>query len=170
MLKLNLLPWREEAQHYASRKFKLQLLLALFMGISILLIWRGLLSYEIQHLKTQQKVMQQTLAQLAPQVTAITQLKNQQRALAAALKAKKKIAAQQAKFLQLLNDLSRCTPTIMLTQLQKNNAAIMLQGKSKTSSAITQLLQELTRLAYISPPKLLNHTLENNFTVSFQLQ
>lgn len=170
MFKPNLLPWREEKLAYENKKFKLQIILALLIGISIILIWRGLLVYEIQDLKIQQKNLQHTFTQLEPQIAAINQLKTHQTALTNALKTEQKIAAQQKILVQLLNDLSHIAPTIMLTQLQKNDAIITLQGKSNTASTITQLLQKLAKLPYISAAKLLSNPLENNFTITFQLK
>lgn len=173
MFSLNLLPWREEKQHYANKKFKLQIIVSMLAGISVFLIWRGLLFYEIQHLKAQQKIAQQTFIQLQPQIIAITQLKKYQLTLAAALKIDQEITIKQVKFGQLLNDLSRLTPTVIFTQLQKNNDQIVLHGKSKTVSAIIQLQQDLAKLAYLSPPQLLTNALENNdhnFVITLQLK
>ena len=170
MFKPNLLPWREEKQIFENKKFKLQILLALLIGASIILVWRGLLAYEIQHLEIQQKNLRHTLTQLEPQIAVINQLKKDQITLTNALKTEQKIAAQQKILVQLLNNLSHIAPTIILTQLQKNAAVITLQGKSNTTSAITQLLQELSKLPYISATKLLSNPLENNFTITFQLE
>lgn len=170
MFKPNLLPWREEKIAHENKKFKLQIFLALLIGASTILIWRGLLAYEIQHLKIQQKNLQHTLTQLEPQIAAINQLKKDQLTLTNALKTEQKIAAQQKIVVQLLNDLSQITPTIMLTQLQKNAATITLQGKSNTASALPQLLQELTSLPYIFTATLLSNPLENNFVITLQLK
>lgn len=170
MFKPNLLPWREEKQASENKKFKLQIFLALLIGVSAILIWRGLLAYEIQQIKIQQKDLQHTLIQLEPQIAAINQLKKDQIDLTSALKTAQKIAAQQKILVQLLNDLSQIAPTIILMQLQKNAATITLQGKSNTGSAIMQLLQKLAKLPYTSAAKLLSNPLENNFTITFQLE
>lgn len=172
MLNLNLLPWRETARLQNQRKFKWHALCSLLAGISLLFTWRGLLGYEISQLKIQQKITQQTLIQLEPQLAALMRLKKYQAILTAILKIDQKISAQHGAFSQLLSDLSHLVPIVTLIKLQKNHDEITLQGKSKTAFFVTQFVQDLTKLTYISPPPLLTNTIENgsnNFTLTFRL-
>jgi type IV pilus assembly protein PilN len=156
MIRINLLPHREE-----KRKARRQQFYALLGMISVLagLIWflgYGVLNGQISAQAEKNEFLKRESALLDKEIEEIKKLKNQIDALIARKQVIEVLQANRAETVHLFNELARNVPEgIYLRTIKQTGVKIALQGYAQSNARITTLMNSLDETPLLENAKLI---------------
>lgn len=148
MMRINLLPYREQARHDRQTRFVKIIITACLAGIII----AAMVMLMVDHMRLQQEQLNQDLAlsnqQIQSQVGEMGRLKKDIKALEARQQAVLALQSRRNDAVVLLNDLSRLTPSgLYLTAIQDKGDWVQIQGLTTSNEKISELLRQLEQSA-----------------------
>ena len=155
MIRINLLPWREEQRRQQQRQFGL---LALLLTLLTLLVIGWIHLYYQQQLAQQQRrnsLLQREIALVDAQIAEIAQLDQQQQQLLARMVVIEQLQSNRPGIVYLFEELVRAVPDgLYLTRLQQQGETLQIEGVAQSHARVSTLLQALEQSEWFTAPQL----------------
>ena len=173
MIRINLLPWREE-----RRKARRQQFFALTGLISVLvsLIWflgYGIINGYIGAQEGKNKFLKQEIASLDKEIEEIKQLKEQTDSLLSRKRVIESLQANRTETVHLFNELARQVPEgVYLRSLKQSAGKINLVGYAQSNARVSTLMRNLEASPVTERPNLIeikSSTVNNRRLSEFNL-
>ena len=148
MVRINLLPYREQARHARHKQFIKVMVLAWVTGIFISVIVMKAVEYMSELQVQSNQILVLSNQALQSQVKDMSQLKIDIKGLKARQQAVLALQSRRNDAVVLLNDLSRLTPNgLYLTSVQDKGDLLQIQGLTTSNDKISELLRQLEQSA-----------------------
>lgn len=156
MIRINLLPHREEKRKEQRRQFFTTLgLIAALAGV-IWFMGYGLINGYISSQESKNAFLKTQIADLDKDIEEIKRLKEQTDALLSRKRIIETLQANRAETVHLFNELARQTPSgIYLRSIKQTGAKINLTGFAQSNSRVSTLMRNLESAPLLERPDLI---------------
>jgi len=162
MIRINLLPYREQLRAERRKQFGVLAFFALLFGAAVVAGGYAINSTQIRVQSDRNTFLQTKISELDKQIVEIRSLREQREAL---LKRKQIIESLQGsrnEAVRLFNDLTRAIPDGMyLTSLKQVGNRVTLTGYSQSDPRVAPLMRNLESTSLFTNPKLVEVKAEN---------
>ena len=156
MIRINLLPHREEARK--ARRQQFYVLAGMVTLLGALLVFAGYSAIDgyIQHQDSKNQFLKKEIAVLDKQVDEIKNLKEKSQALLDRKNAIESLQKDRGETVYLLSELVQRVPEgIYLKTMKQNGLQIALSGYAQSNSRISTLMRNLEAAEGMGPPRLI---------------
>lgn len=144
MIKINLLPHREEKRKQRQKEFVTMLVFGAVIGAFIILIVGMYFSSQLSDQKQRNKYIQTENARLDIQIKEVADLKNEIEALKARQQAVEDLQADRNQPVYLMDELAQQTPEgVYLQSFKQDNQKVLLKGYAQSNERVSQFLRNL---------------------------
>lgn len=155
MIRINLLPHREERRAARQREFGI---IAAGVGVAALFLIFVVHSFDSARIETQKrrnKFLQDQITVLDRQIVEIKKLKEQTQALLARKQVVETLQANRAATVHLLDQLVRLMPDgVYLKAIKQNGNVVNLQGYAQSNARVATLMRALDASPWLEAPDL----------------
>ncbi len=156
MIRINLLPHREEARK--ARRQQFYSIAGMVVALGGLLVFLGytIIDGYIQHQESRNAFLQSEIAALDKQVEEIKRLKEQSQALLDRKNAIESLQKDRGETVYLLSELVQQTPEgVYLKGLKQNGAVVSVSGYAQSNSRVSTLMRNIEASAWMEGPRLI---------------
>lgn len=156
MIRINLLPHREEARK--ARRQQFYTIAAMMVVLSGLVVFLGytIIDGYIQHQESRNTFLQSEIAVLDKQVEEIKRLKEQSQALLDRKNAIESLQKDRGETVYLLSELVRQTPEgIYLKGMKQAGAVVTVNGYAQSNSRVSTLMRNIEASEWMEAPRLI---------------
>ena len=155
MIRINLLPHREEKRKARRQQyFALAGMVVLLGGLAVFLV-HGIISRYISAQDEKNAFLKQEIAKLDKEIEEIKRLKEQTEALLSRKQVIEALQSNRAEAVTLFNELARNVPEgIYLKSLKQTGAKINLTGYAQSNARVSTLMRNLDASPIIEKPEL----------------
>jgi len=156
MIRINLLPHREEARK--ARRQQFYTIAAMMVVLSGLVVFLGytIIDGYIQHQESRNTFLKSEIAVLDKQVEEIKRLKEQSQALLDRKNAIESLQKDRGETVYLLSELVRQTPEgIYLKGLKQAGAVVTVNGYAQSNSRVSTLMRNIEASEWMEAPRLI---------------
>ncbi|MFA5983477.1 MAG: PilN domain-containing protein [Methylococcaceae bacterium] len=155
MVKINLLPWREELRKQKKQDFIARIAASVLVTIAILtmvhLYIDGLIDYQEQRNKT----LQDEIALLDIKIAEIKTIEEKKSKLLAKIELIQKLQESRPEIVHLFDEIAKITPEgIFLTKLTQTGTGLIFNGKSQSNARISSFMRTIETSPWLQLPKL----------------
>jgi type IV pilus assembly protein PilN len=155
VIRINLLPHREEKRRARSRQFYALVGLVVVLGAAIWLLGFTVLNGYLNSQQATNDFLKGQIASLDKEIDEIKKLKEQTEALLARKQVIESLQANRAETVHLFNELARQMPTgIYLKSVKQSARMITLNGYSQSSARVSTLMRNLDETQLLEKPDL----------------
>ncbi len=153
MVRINLLPWREERRKQRQKEF--QLIIAGAVGAALLLvglIW-GWFNGQIDGQRDRNAFLEGEIKQVEAQIKDIEGLKQQREALLNRKQVIEELQANRYQMVHLFDAIMRTVPEgLMLTALKQEGDTLTLQGRAQSNARVATYMRNLENAGWMKNP------------------
>ena len=155
MVKINLLPWREELFKRKQKDFLNAIVLSILVGIIII----GLLHAYIAGLEAYQEQRNQILlneiAELNKKIIAINSIEEKKKKLLAKIDLIQKLQESRPQIVHLFDEIPKVTPDgVFLTKFTQTGTELIFEGKSQSNARVSAFMRAIEASPWLQTPKL----------------
>lgn len=155
MVKINLLPWREELRRQKKQEFLTALGLAAALTLGII----GLIHVYYNDLKLYQeqrnRMLEQEIATLDQKIVEIKSIEEKKRKLLSKIDLIQKLQASRPEIVHLFDEISRATPDgVFLTKLTQTGSSLTFEGKSQSNARVSAFMRAIELSPWLDHPVL----------------
>lgn len=144
MVKINLLPHREEKRKQKRNTFYAVLTMTVGAGAVIVAVVGGIIDYQISEQRERNQFIQSENAKLDKQIREVASLKREIEGLQARQKAVEDLQSDRNQPVHLMDELVKHVPEgIYLKSFKQNNQRIVLHGVAHSNERVSELLRNL---------------------------
>lgn len=144
MIKINLLPYREEKRKQRGKAFYALLVLGAIVGALVVVVGGGLLEGLIARQDQRNKVLKQENARLDQEIKKVVTLKQEIDSLRARQQAVEDLQADRNQPVYLMDELVLQTPEgVYLKTLKQNGQRVLLTGYAQSNERVSEYLRNL---------------------------
>ena len=155
MIRINLLPHREEKRRARSRQFYALAGLMVVLGAAIWLAGFTVLSGYLNSQQAKNDFLKKEIAALDKEIDEIKKLKEQTDALLARKQVIESLQANRAETVHLFNELARQVPSGIYVKLVKQTGRqVALVGYAQSSARVSTLMRNLDETQLLEKPSL----------------
>lgn len=155
MIRINLLPHREEKRKARREQFYALSGLMLVLGIVIWFLGFTIINGYISSQESKNAYLKQQVAELDKQIDEIKKLKEQTEALLARKQIIESLQANRAETVYLFNELAKQVPAgVYLRSVKQNGLNIALNGYAQSSARVSMLMRNLDESPLLEKPVL----------------
>lgn len=155
MIKINLLPWREELREERKQRFFLMLGVAVFIGLLIMAMVHLVLAKQIKNQVKRNQILIGEIAILDQRITEIKKLESTKASLLARMSIIERLQSDRPLIVRLFKELIAIMPEgIHLTRARRMGNMIALNGYAESNTNISNLMRKIERSNYLAMPKL----------------
>lgn len=155
MIRLNLLPWREERRRERKQQFQRQLGLMAVLGLSVVLAVFAINASFIGLQEERNQLLSSENAKLDGHLREIQQLQQQIAALKARRAAVERLQSGRSYPVRLLDELATRVPQGVALKSVKQTEKLALNGIAQSNARVSELLRALnTDAAWLGQPEL----------------
>lgn len=155
MIRINLLPHREEKRKARREQFYALGALMLLLGGLIWLLGHTVINSYISSQESKNTFLKTEISALDTQIDEIKKLKEQTDALLARKQVIESLQANRAETVYLFNELARQVPAgVYLTSVKQTGQKITLQGYAQSSARVSTLMRNLDESPLLENPQL----------------
>jgi type IV pilus assembly protein PilN len=156
VIRINLLPHREEKRRARSRQFYALAGLMVVMGAAIWLAGFTVISGYLSSQAAKNDFLKKEIASLDKEIDEIKKLKEQTDALLARKQVIESLQANRAETVHLFNELARQVPSgIYLKQVKQNGRQVTMSGYAQSSARVSTLMRNLEETQLLEKPNLI---------------
>ena len=156
MIRINLLPHREEKRRARSRQFFALAGLMVVMGAAIWLMGFTVISGYLSNQTAKNDFLKKEIAALDKEIDEIKKLKEQTDALLARKQVIESLQANRAETVHLFNELARQVPSgIFLKHVKQNGRQVAMSGYAQSSARVSTLMRNLEETQLLEKPNLI---------------
>ena len=177
MIRINLLPHREEAKKARREQFIVLAALVSVLGVLIVFAGYTLIGGAISNQERKNDFLKQEIAQLDKQLEQIKRLKEQTQALLARKQVIENLQHDRGETVYLLSELVEQVPEgIYLKSLKQDGLKVNITGYAQSNARISALMRNLEASPWLENPQLieskavvLNGRRSNEFGMNFTI-
>ncbi|OIO76773.1 MAG: fimbrial protein [Gallionellaceae bacterium CG1_02_56_997] len=177
MIRINLLPHREEKRRARKRQFISLSILSVLMGVLIWGLVHGAISAQIYYQERRNAYLQQETAILDKQIAEIRKLREQTKSLLERKDAVEKLQSDRSRVVHLLDQMLHILPEgVYLKSIKQKGDGIDLIGYAQSNARVSTLMRAIEDSAWLESPALVEiHSTDvkgvrlSEFTLTFNL-
>ena len=155
MIRINLLPHREEKRAARRRQFINLLVGTAVLSVLALVLVHGLIAARIQAQESRNKFLEGKIAELDARIAEIAKLKEQSRALIARKQVVEELQTNRSEAVHLLDELVRQLPEgVYLKSVKQTGHDIALTGYAQSNARVSTLIRNLEASPWLESPSL----------------
>jgi len=155
MIRINLLPHREQRRRERRQQFYSLLGLMALLGCGIGLLVHLIIGGYIEAQENRNAVFKAEIARLDKDIAEIKRLQEQIDALLARKKVIESLQSYRADTVHIFNELARLMPEgVVLTSLKQTGLKIEMKGRAQSNARISTLMRNLDGSPYLESPQL----------------
>lgn len=155
MMRINLLPHREEKRKARRQQFFVLAGLVIAVGAALAFLVHGVISGYISSQDEKNAFLKQEIAKLDKEIEEIKRLKEQTEALLSRKQVIESLQANRAEAVMLFNELARQVPEgIYLKSLKQAGPRISLTGYAQSNARVSTLMRNLDASPLLERPEL----------------
>jgi type IV pilus assembly protein PilN len=177
MIRINLLPYRDERRRAKQIQFISLSALSLLLGVLVWGLVHAAISTQIDYQERRNAYLQEETAILDKQIAEIRKLREETKSLLERKDAVEKLQSDRSQVVHLLDQMLRILPEgVYIKSLRQNGDAINLVGYAQSNARISTLMRAIEDSAWLEAPALVEihaATAEgvrlSEFTLTFKL-
>ena len=155
MVKINLLPWREELRQQKQRDFLTAIGLAAALVLSIM----AAVHMHIEGLKTHQamrnQMLQTEIDQVDTKIAEIKEIEDKKNKLLLKIDLIQTLQESRPQIVHLFDEIARRTPDgVFLKNFKQTAKALTMDGKAQSNARVSAFMREVESSPWLSAPKL----------------
>ena len=178
MIRINLLPHREEAKKERRKQFFVLTGLVTVLGLLIVFAVYTVIAGYISHQESANDFLKKEIAILDKELDQIKRLKEQTQALLARKQVIEDLQRDRGETVHLLNELVKQVPEgVYLKSLKQDGLNVNVTGYAQSNARVSALMRNLEGSPWLQAPQLvevkavvLNGRRSNEFAMNFQLK
>lgn len=170
MIKINLLPWREERHKHRERAFYKMLVGCVVLTILVMGFVHLYMREGVKYQEARNRFLAGEVARLTRQAKEAGRLEMLQKQLAERFATIQKLSRERYAVVHLLDELVKSVPDgIFLSEAERKGEYLFLKGNAESNTRVSQFLRNLANSAWFCPPVLTNIEAEENNLLGFSL-
>jgi len=155
MIRINLLPHREQARQARQRQFVSMSIGLAIMGLALIALGWVVLNSQIENQEGRNTLLKTEIAKLDEQIKEIDKLREQTQALLARKQVVETLQANRTEAVHILDQLVRQLPDgIYLKSVRQTGPRIQLVGYAQSSARVSTLMRNLDASPWLTQPEL----------------
>ena len=155
MIRINLLPHREQRRKERRQRFFALIGMMLLLGAGIGLVVHLIIAGYIDAQESRNAVFKAEIAKLDKDIAEIKRLQEQIDALLARKKVIESLQSYRAETVHVFNELARLVPEgVVLKSLTQKGLKIELKGQAQSNARVSTLMRNLDGSPYLESPQL----------------
>lgn len=144
MVKINLLPWREERKQLQVRRFYAQLGLAALAGVMLVMLWSTLVGLQQQHQESRNAYLQSQLTVVNHRIAEIHDLQKVRSQLLDRKQIIEQLQLNRSQMVHLFDALVRTIPdSVRLTSLKQTGDTMLLDGIAQSNASVAGYMRAI---------------------------
>ena len=178
MIRINLLPHREQRRQARQRQFVSLAIGLAIMGIAVVGLGHVVIAAWIDNQNARNKLLTTEIAKLDEQIKEIDRLRDQTQALLARKQVVETLQANRTEAVHLLDQLVRQLPDgVYLKSVKQNGTRVTLVGYAQSNARVSTLMRNVEGSPWLTSPDLieirsvaLDKQKVNEFTLAVQIK
>jgi type IV pilus assembly protein PilN len=178
MIRINLLPHREEARKQRRQQFYTMLGLVAILALVIAFVGHTLIGQSIESQVASNEFLKREIASLDKEIAEIKRLKEQTQALLSRKQVIESLQSNRAETVYLFNELVRQVPEgIYVKSIKQTGLKINLTGYAQSNARVSQLMRNLDSSPVLEKPELIeikaadvNHRRVGEFNLNISIE
>lgn len=155
MIKINLLPWREELRQQQRRKVIANLLGSSFIAICVMILMHFLIGNLINSQKQRNDFLNQNIDKLNDAIGNLKAIELLQTKVTDNIKFLINLQSEHYQAVKVINEIALLTPKdIQLTAINHDNNNLTIYGKAQSTALITAFITKITTSPLFTKPNL----------------
>jgi type IV pilus assembly protein PilN len=155
MIRINLLPHREERRKQQQQQFFILLVFVLVIGAAVWFVVRSYLDEQIDTQQARNKYLQDEIVKLDKQIAEIQKLKEQTAALLARKRVVETLQSNRSEVVHLLDQLVRQLPDgVYLKAVKQTGTRVTITGLTESQARVSTLMRNLESSPHLEHPGL----------------
>src|SRR5438093_3335023 len=176
MVRINLLPHREQKRQARQRQFVSLAVGLAILGIAVVGLGHVVIAARIDNQNNRNNLLKTEIAKLDEQIKEIDRLRDQTQALLARKQVVETLQANRTEAVHLLDQLVRQLPDgVYLRTVRQNGARVTLVGYAQSNARVSTLMRNIESSPWLAAPELieirsvaLEKQKANEFTLAMQ--
>jgi type IV pilus assembly protein PilN len=178
MVRINLLPHREQKRHARQRQFISMAIGLAVLGVAVVGLVHVVIAAGIDNQGSRNKLLQDEIAKLDEQIKEIDKLREQTQALLARKQIVETLQANRTEAVHLLDQLVRQLPDgLYLKSVKQTSGKVTLVGYAQSNARVSTLMRNVESSPWLTLPELveiksvpLEKQKINEFTLNLQVK
>ena len=178
MVRVNLLPHREQKRQARQRQFVSLAIGLAIMGIAMIGLGHVVIAAQIENQTGRNKLLTTEIAKLDEQIKEIDRLRDQTQALLARKQVVETLQANRTEAVHLLDQLVRQLPDgVYLKSVRQNGTRVTLVGYAQSNARVSTLMRNVESSPWLASPNLveirsiaLDRQKVNEFTLAIEVK
>ena len=155
MIRINLLPHREEKRKFRRQQFYAFLGAAVVAGLAVWFVGHGIFSGYISNQDDRNNFLKTEIAALDKEIDEIKRLREQTEALLARKRVIESLQGGRSEAVSMLNELARSVPEgIYLKSMRQQDAKITVIGYAQSNARVSTLMRNIESSTLLEKPSL----------------
>lgn len=155
MIRINLLPWREERRKQRRQQFYTLLAIVAGVGLAIAALVHTIIAGVVDKQEQTNAFLRREIASLDTQIDEIKRLREQTDALLARKQVIESLQGNRAEAVNLFNELAKQMPDgIYLKLVKQQGPKVTLVGYAQSNARVSTLMRNLEASPYLEKPDL----------------
>jgi type IV pilus assembly protein PilN len=155
MIRINLLPHREQKRQARQRQFVSLAIGLAVLGAAVVLLVHVVFGWQIENQEGRNSLLKTEIAKLDSQIKEIDKLREQTQALLARKQIVETLQSNRTEAVHLLDQMVRQLPDgIYLKSLQQVGAKVTLVGYAQSSARVSTLMRNIEASPWLQSPEL----------------
>lgn len=155
MIRINLLPHREERRKQQQQQFFILLTFVLVIGAAVWFVVRSYLDEQLQTQQARNQYLQAEIVKLDKQIAEIQKLKEQTAALLARKRVVETLQSNRSEVVHLLDQLVRQLPDgVYLKAVKQTGTRVTITGLTESQARVSTLMRNLESSPQLENPGL----------------
>ena len=156
MVRINLLPHREQKRQARQRQFVSLAIGLAILGIAVVGLGHVLIAAQIDNQNSRNNLLKTEIAKLDEQIKEIDRLRDQTQALLARKQVVETLQANRTEAVHLLDQLVRQLPDgVYLRTVRQNGARVTLVGYAQSNARVSTLMRNIDSSQWLEKPVLI---------------
>jgi type IV pilus assembly protein PilN len=156
MIRINLLPYREEIRKAKRQQFYSMTGMFVVLGVLIVGLVYTMIGFAIESQRDTNKILREEIAAAKKQAEEIKGIRARIQALLGRKNAIESLQSDRSGIVHLLNELTRQTPEgIYLTSIEQTGKSVTLRGYTQSSSRVSSFMRNIASSNWMASPVLI---------------
>ncbi len=181
MIRINLLPHREQKRQARQRQFISMMIGLAVLGVCVVGLVQMVLAARVEDQNSRNALLKSEIAKLDEQIRDIDKLREQTRALLARKQVVETLQANRTEAVHLLDQMARQLPEgIYLKSLKQQGQKVTVVGYAQSNARVSTLMRNIDASPWLQQPELVEikavnsptqkDVRVNEFTLAFQIK
>ena len=142
MIRINLLPWREEARKKKQRRFMMLLTTAVIGMAALIFGWRMLVDGQIEHQNARNDFLKAEIAKVDEKLKEIEELDKTKASILARMQVIQDLQSNRPEAVHMMDELVFAVPDgVFLTEMAQAGRTIRLNGLAQSNAGVSALMR-----------------------------